>query len=32
MTWDQVLEWFILPAIGTLIGGGGAVRLSRCIP
>jgi hypothetical protein len=32
MTWDQVLVWLILPAIGTLIVGGGAVWLSRYIP
>src|SRR5580693_6861316 len=27
MTWDQVLVWLILPAIGTVIVGGGAVWL-----
>jgi len=32
MTWDQVMVWLILPAIGTLIIGGGAVWLSRHIP
>jgi hypothetical protein len=32
MTWDQVLVWLILPAIGTIVIGGGAVCLSRHIP
>ena len=32
MTWDQVLVWLILPAIGTIVIGGGAVWLSRHIP
>jgi hypothetical protein len=32
MTWDQVLVWLILPAIGTIIVGGGAIWLSRYIP
>jgi hypothetical protein len=32
VTWDQVLGWLILPAIGTVIVGGGAVWLSRHIP
>jgi hypothetical protein len=32
VTWDQVLVWLILPAIATVIVGGGAVWLSRHIP
>jgi hypothetical protein len=32
MTWDQVLVWLILPALGTIVIGGGAVWLSRHIP
>ena len=32
MTWDQVFVWLILPAIATVIIGGGAVWLSRRIP
>jgi hypothetical protein len=32
MTWDQVLVWLVLPAVGTIIIGGGAVWLSRRIP
>jgi hypothetical protein len=32
MTWDQVLIWLILPALGTIVIGGGAVWLSRRIP
>ena len=32
MTWDQVIVWLILPAIGTIIIGGGAVWASRHIP
>jgi hypothetical protein len=32
MIWDQVLVWLILPAIGTIVSGGGAVWLSRHIP
>jgi len=32
MTWDQVFSWLIMPAIGTIIIGGGAMWLSRHIP
>jgi hypothetical protein len=32
MTWDQVLAWLIIPAIGAIFIGGGAVWLSRRIP
>jgi hypothetical protein len=32
MTWDQVLFWLILPVVGALLIGGGAVWLSRHIP
>jgi hypothetical protein len=32
MTWDQVLVWLIMPAVGTIVIGGGAVWLSRRIP
>jgi hypothetical protein len=32
VTWDKVLVWLILPAIITVIIGGGAVWLSRRIP
>jgi hypothetical protein len=31
MTWDQVLTWFVVPAIVALILGGGGVWLSRHI-
>jgi hypothetical protein len=31
MTWDEVLVWLILPAIGTVVIGGGTVWLSRHI-
>ena len=29
MTWDQVVTWFILPAVVALILGGGGIWLSR---
>jgi hypothetical protein len=32
MRWDQVLVWLIMPAVGTIVIGGGAVWLSRRIP
>jgi hypothetical protein len=32
MTWDQVVTWFILPAVVALILGGGAIWLSRRTP
>ena len=32
MTRDQVLIWLILPAVGTIVIGGGAIWLSRRIP
>lgn len=32
MTWDQIVVWLIVPAIGTIIVSGGAVWLSRRIP
>jgi hypothetical protein len=32
MTWDQIVIWLILPAVGTTIVGVGAVWLSRHIP
>jgi hypothetical protein len=32
MTWDQVLIRLILPAVGTIVIGGGAVWLTRRIP
>jgi hypothetical protein len=32
MTWDQILTWLIMPAIGTIIVGGGIVWASRHIP
>jgi len=32
MTWDQILVWLIMPAVGTIVIGGGAVWLSRHIP
>jgi hypothetical protein len=32
MTWDQVVTWFILPAVVALILGGGGIWLSRRMP
>jgi hypothetical protein len=32
MTWDQIVIWLVLPAVGTIIVGVGAVWLSRHIP
>ena len=32
MTWDQVVTWFILPAVVVLILGGGGIWLSRRTP
>jgi len=32
MTWDQVVTWFILPAVVALILGGGGIWLSRHLP
>ena len=32
MTWDQVVTWFILPAVVALILGGGGIWLSRRLP
>ena len=32
MTWDQVVTWFILPAVVALILGGGGIWLSRRTP
>jgi hypothetical protein len=32
MTWDQVLVWIVVPLVGSILIGGGAVWLSRRIP
>jgi hypothetical protein len=32
VTWDQVVTWFILPAVVALILGGGGIWLSRHLP
>jgi len=32
MTWDQWLNWLIIPGIAALVIGGGAVWFSRHIP
>jgi hypothetical protein len=32
MTWDQIVVWLIVPAIGAIAIGGGALWLSRHIP
>jgi hypothetical protein len=32
MTWDQVLVWIIVPLVGSILIGGGAVWVSRHIP
>ena len=32
MTWDQIVVWIILPLVGSIIVGGGALWASRHIP
>lgn len=32
MTWDQIVVWIILPLVGSVVIGGGALWASRHIP
>jgi hypothetical protein len=32
VTWDQIVVWLIVPAIGAIVIGCGALWLSRYIP
>jgi hypothetical protein len=32
MTWDQIITWIIMPLVGSIVIGGGALWASRFIP
>jgi hypothetical protein len=32
VTWDQIVVWIILPLVGAVVVGGGALWASRHIP
>jgi hypothetical protein len=32
MTWDQIMIWFVNPAIVAALIGGGAILMARLIP
>ena len=32
MTWDQIITWIIIPLVGAIVIGGGALWASRFIP
>jgi hypothetical protein len=32
VTWDQIVTWFVVPAIVAIVLGGGGIWLSRRIP